>query len=215
MTRGGREKGQGRSGTQAASYRRGAAEGGADPLRVGPHGIVVPDLLLGKLPGRGIYVSADRAAMDKGGQKGLFARAARKPVKVPEGLADLVEAGWRGGSSNCSRWPARRVMPSPGIEKVKDWLARRQGGGADPGQSTGRNAARASCAPEGGRCWFGCLTARGNRFGIRARTCDTRRACRWWTHDPCCRGSGKTCRAAGQQARRGRRRDRREGYVDA
>ncbi|MGA9412636.1 MAG: DUF448 domain-containing protein, partial [Roseobacter sp.] len=42
---------------------------------VGPEGQVVPDIL-GKLPGRGIYVAADRAAIDKAASKGLFARSA-------------------------------------------------------------------------------------------------------------------------------------------
>ena len=43
------------------------------------------------MPGRGFYVSAERAAIEKAAKKGLFARAARQPVKVPDDLADLVE----------------------------------------------------------------------------------------------------------------------------
>ena len=58
----------------------------------GPDGQVVPDLAE-KLPGRGIWVSADRAAIDKAAAKGLFSRAAKAPVKAPVGLDDLVEAG--------------------------------------------------------------------------------------------------------------------------
>jgi predicted RNA-binding protein YlxR (DUF448 family) len=37
---------------------------------------------------------ADRAAIEKAAKKGLFARAARQPVKLPEDLADLVEDLW-------------------------------------------------------------------------------------------------------------------------
>jgi predicted RNA-binding protein YlxR (DUF448 family) len=88
---------------------------------VGPEGQVVPDIL-GKLPGRGMYVAADRAAIDKAASKGLFARSAKAPVKAPEGLADEVE-----------RQLARRVVDLislqrkagkavAGFEKVKSWL---------------------------------------------------------------------------------------------
>ncbi len=88
---------------------------------VGPEGQIVPDIL-GKLPGRGIYVSADRQAIDKAAAKGLFARSAKAPVKVPDGLADEVE-----------RQLARRVVDLislqrkagkavAGFEKVKSWL---------------------------------------------------------------------------------------------
>ena len=45
---------------------------------VSPDGQVVPDLAE-KLPGRGIWVSADRAAVEKAVKKGLFARAAKQP----------------------------------------------------------------------------------------------------------------------------------------
>ena len=65
-------------------------KGGLIRFGLGPEGQVVPDILA-RLPGRGIYVSADRAAIEKAATKGLFARAAKKPVQVPEGLADLVE----------------------------------------------------------------------------------------------------------------------------
>lgn len=57
---------------------------------IGPDGDVVPDLA-GKLPGRGVYVSSDKAAVERAVSKGLFSRAFKQPVKVPEGLADLLE----------------------------------------------------------------------------------------------------------------------------
>ena len=43
---------------------------------IGPESQIAPDLAE-KLPGRGIWVSADRAALAKAAKKGLFARAAR------------------------------------------------------------------------------------------------------------------------------------------
>ena len=39
----------------------------------GPDGQIVPDVL-GKLPGRGVYVAADRAALELAVKKKLFAR---------------------------------------------------------------------------------------------------------------------------------------------
>ena len=87
----------------------------------GPDGRVCPDIL-GKLPGRGVYVSADRAALEKAAAKKLFARGLKTQVTVPEGLADEVE-----------RLLVRRVVELislarksgaavAGYEKVKDWL---------------------------------------------------------------------------------------------
>jgi predicted RNA-binding protein YlxR (DUF448 family) len=57
---------------------------------VGPEGQVVPDIL-GKLPGRGMYVAADRAAIELAAKKNLFSRAAKTQVTVPEDLVEEVE----------------------------------------------------------------------------------------------------------------------------
>ena len=57
---------------------------------VGPDAQIVPDLA-GRLPGRGIWVSADRAVLDKAEKKKLFSRAARQQVTTPVDLGDLVE----------------------------------------------------------------------------------------------------------------------------
>ena len=56
----------------------------------GPDGVVVPDLAR-KLPGRGLWVAADRASVEAAVKKNLFARAAKAQVKVPAELADQVE----------------------------------------------------------------------------------------------------------------------------
>src|SRR5690606_16106712 len=57
----------------------------------GPDGAVVPDLAR-KLPGRGLWVAADRASVEAAVKKNLFSRAARAPLKPAAGLADLVES---------------------------------------------------------------------------------------------------------------------------
>jgi predicted RNA-binding protein YlxR (DUF448 family) len=88
---------------------------------LGPEDLIVPDILA-RLPGRGFYVCADRAMIEKAASKGLFSRAARQPVKVPEHLADLVEALLTRrliDLISLSRKASGAVM---GYEKVKDWL---------------------------------------------------------------------------------------------
>src|SRR6201991_1058847 len=57
---------------------------------VGPEGDVVPDLAR-RLPGRGLWVKAERAAVERAVAKNLFARAARAAVKSAADLADRVE----------------------------------------------------------------------------------------------------------------------------
>jgi hypothetical protein len=57
---------------------------------VGPEDRLIPDVA-GKLPGRGIWVEADRAKLTQAIDKRLFTRAARRPVKVDTDLPDLVE----------------------------------------------------------------------------------------------------------------------------
>lgn len=56
----------------------------------GPDGAVVPDLKR-NLPGRGCWVTAGRAYIEKAAARNLFARALRMPVTVPADLAAMVD----------------------------------------------------------------------------------------------------------------------------
>ncbi len=58
---------------------------------VGPDDEIVPDLAE-RLPGRGIWVSAEREALDLAVRKNLFSRAARQSTRVPPDLVERVEA---------------------------------------------------------------------------------------------------------------------------
>jgi len=58
---------------------------------VGPENEIVPDLAA-KLPGRGIWVSADGATLNRAVAKNLFARAAKADVRAPADLAQRVES---------------------------------------------------------------------------------------------------------------------------
>jgi len=57
----------------------------------GPDGAVIPDLGR-KLPGRGVWVAADRVSVETAARKGLFSKAARKRLPAPADLAASVEA---------------------------------------------------------------------------------------------------------------------------
>ena len=70
--------------------RAGEADGLIRFVR-GPDGSVVPDLKR-NLPGRGCWVTADRAHVDRAAAKKLFARALKVDVTVPPGLGETVDA---------------------------------------------------------------------------------------------------------------------------
>ena len=56
----------------------------------GPDGTVVPDLL-GKLPGRGAWVTARREVLSDGLEKNVFSRAFKAPSMPMDGLLEEVE----------------------------------------------------------------------------------------------------------------------------
>lgn len=157
MTRGGRDK------LRDEPERRCIVSGDVQPKAglvrfvVSPAGMIVPDLA-GKLPGRGIWVTADRAAIGTAAKKGLFARAARAPVTLPEGLADLVEAGLARRVVDLISLARKAGLAVAGFEKVKGWLADGKARvllQASDGSERGKGKL---WTPEGGR-WFGCLTS--------------------------------------------------------
>lgn len=123
MTRGGQKK------RPEEPERRCIATGETQPRAglirfvVGPDDTVVPDLL-GKLPGRGIWVTADRDALEKAANKGLFSRGAKRAVKVPDGLADTIEAALVGRVVHLISLARKAGQAVAGYEKVKDWLVK-------------------------------------------------------------------------------------------
>jgi hypothetical protein len=165
MTRGGADR------TRDDPERRCVVTGEVQPKAglvrfvLSPDGVVTPDLA-GKLPGRGIWVTADRAAIEKAATKGLFARGAKAPATVPDGLADLVEAGLAKRVVELVSLDRKAGKAVCGFEKVKDWLAEGRARvllQASDGSERGKGKL---WTPEGGR-WFGCLTANelGQAFG--------------------------------------------------
>jgi predicted RNA-binding protein YlxR (DUF448 family) len=92
---------------------------------IGPDGQIAPDLAE-KLPGRGIWVSADRAALELAVKKNLFSRAAKQPVVVPDDLIERVETGLVRRLTDMIALARKAGGAIAGFEKVKDWLATRQ-----------------------------------------------------------------------------------------
>lgn len=109
--------------------RRCIATGEVQPKRglirfgVSPDGLIVPDVLE-KLPGRGIWVAADRGALTTAVQKKLFARGAKQSVTVPETLVDDVEALLAKRLIDGISMARKAGKAVAGYEKVKDWLGR-------------------------------------------------------------------------------------------
>ncbi len=157
MARGGHNKERGDAERKCIVTGEVQPKAGLIRFVVGPDGQVVPDVL-GKLPGRGMYVTADRAALDKAG-KGQFSRAAKGPVTVPDGLAAEVERQLARRVVDLIAMARKAGRAVCGFEKVKGWLA----GGervrvlvqASDGSERGKTKL---WTPEGAR-YFGCLTS--------------------------------------------------------
>ncbi len=103
--------------TCAATGRR-QPKAGMVRFVIGPDHRPVPDLEE-KLPGRGIWLSAERDVIHTACRKNLFAKRARRPVEVDDGLADRLEGLLAG---RCVRWLelARRAnVTVGGFEEVR------------------------------------------------------------------------------------------------
>ncbi len=87
-----------------------------------PDGRILPDLA-GRLPGRGVWVSADRVALETAVRKGLFPRGAKRQVWVPETLADDVEALLAARVVELVSLARKAGQAVAGYEKVRSWLA--------------------------------------------------------------------------------------------
>ncbi len=92
---------------------------------IGPDQSVVPDLAE-RLPGHGIWVTPARAAIDRAASKGLFARAAQKPVTVPEALSDLVEHQLVERVITLISLARKGGHAVTGYERVRDWLQKEE-----------------------------------------------------------------------------------------
>lgn len=94
---------------------------------VGPDNQVVPDIA-GSLPGRGIWVSADRDSVAAAVANRLFARAARRNVVVDEELPARVETLLRDRCIDLIGLARRAGGAVAGFDKVTAFLAKNTAG---------------------------------------------------------------------------------------
>ncbi|PZX18928.1 hypothetical protein LX81_00622 [Palleronia aestuarii] len=90
---------------------------------VGPDDCVFPDVAA-KLPGRGMYVAAERTALETAIRKRVFSRGAKRQVQVPDGLVEAVEAALLRRVIDRLSMARKAGAAIAGYEKVKDWLDR-------------------------------------------------------------------------------------------
>lgn len=88
-----------------------------------PEGAVTPDLGA-RLGGRGAWVSADRAALERAMTKGLFARAFKRAVEAPPGLAATVETGLERRTLDALGLARRTGEAVAGFDQVKGALTK-------------------------------------------------------------------------------------------
>lgn len=108
---------------------------------VGPDAALVPDVA-GRLPGRGMWVSAERQALAKAASRNLFAKAARARVVVAADLVAQVEAMLTCRCLDLVGLARRAGQLVAGHDQVAGWL---RGGRA------GLVLAAADGAPDGRR----------------------------------------------------------------
>lgn len=162
MTRGGRHMKKDAPERRCIATGETGSKWGLIRFVVGPDAAIVPDLAE-RLPGRGIWVSAEASALEMAVKKRLFARAAKAQVTVAEDLAATVERLVVDRISNVISLARKAGQAVAGFEKVKTLLAAEdvrillQASDGSDGQK------RKLWTPEGAR-FFGCLT--GEELGL-------------------------------------------------
>ena len=165
MSRGGRKTD--RSDPERRCIATGEVQPKAGLIRfvVGPDGAIVPDLAE-KLPGRGIWVSADRDAVDLAIKKKLFGRSAKCQVTVADDLSDQLHDMILRRLQDTLALARKAGKAVCGYEKVKGWLW------AEPVRvllqaSDGSSRGKTKVTTPEGANYVGCLTANelGQAFG--------------------------------------------------
>jgi len=129
---------------------------------VGPDNSVFPDLAE-RLPGRGIWVSAARDAVELATKKRLFSRAAKTQVDVADDLLEQVDALLVTRLSHHLSLARKAGQGVAGFEKVKTLLAAEDVSVLFQASDGSEGQKRKLWTPEGAR-FFGCLT--GEELGL-------------------------------------------------
>ncbi len=111
---------------------------------IGPDNMVVPDLT-GRLPGRGIWLSADKNIIKTACARSLFSYAARRQVQVDDQLAELVETLLARRCTELLGLARRAGEAVAGFVKVQGWLRNKHAAvllAASDGSADGRGKLR-------------------------------------------------------------------------
>ena len=140
-------------------------------LAIGPDGQVLPDLK-SKFGGRGVWVAANRAAVEIAASKGHISRSAKRKVDSPEGLANMIEQGLRGSLLGMMGMARRAGKLHSGFENVRSFVRENPPAwriAASDAARDGRNKIRVlSKAPWNATPILGCFTAQelGKAIGM-------------------------------------------------
>ena len=88
---------------------------------VGPDRAIVPDLA-GRLPGRGLWLSARADVLETARARAAFAKATRGPVDVPPDLSAMVQAGLARRVAELLGLARRAGQAVGGFQKAREWL---------------------------------------------------------------------------------------------
>ena len=132
---------------ESGPFRRCLVSGESRPVErmirfvIGPDGSVVPDLEA-RLPGRGMWLSAERDVVNKALAKNHFARAARRAVTAPGDLAERIESLLARRCVELLGLARRAAQIVAGYDQVRASLAQGDGGlllEASDGSADGRD----------------------------------------------------------------------------
>lgn len=88
---------------------------------LGPDRVLVADLE-GRLPGRGMWLSAEADVLERAMKRGAFAKAARGTVQLPPDLRLWIEDGLRRRIRDFVGFARRGGQAICGREAVREWL---------------------------------------------------------------------------------------------
>jgi len=88
---------------------------------IGPGREIVPDLA-GRLPGRGMWLSARADVLERALSRGAFSKAARGQVHLPPDLRARIETGLRGRLRDQLGFARRAGQAVCGFQQAREWL---------------------------------------------------------------------------------------------
>ena len=121
MSRGGRQRDQDGPERKCVATGEVRPKGGLVRFVADPAGELVPDIL-GKLPGHGVYVSADSGALDRAVRKNLLQRGIKEQTRISGDLREQTEGLLARHVVELISLARKSGKAVAGYEKVRSWL---------------------------------------------------------------------------------------------